>query len=78
MSSALGHQAQKCDGYIRIDVDRIPLLNVGSIVDDECGVEVIANYCCHLLRQSRRRAFRQPANGLRVGEVIAVIPAGNK
>ena len=66
---------------IRVDVDGIPL-RIGSGarllvgIHDERGVEIVAYNRRHLLGEGGGGAFGQIADGLRVGEVVAVVSEG--
>ena len=66
---------------IRVDVDGIPL-RIGSGarllvgIHDERGVEIVAYNRRHLLGEGGGGAFGQTADGLRVGEVVAVVSEG--
>jgi hypothetical protein len=66
----------------RVDVDGIPLRRVGSSVQllvgihYESGVEIIADDGRHLLGEGGGCAFGQIADGLGVGEVVAVVSEG--
>ena len=66
---------------IRVDVDGIPL-RIGSGarllvgIHDERGVEIVAYNRRHLLGEGGGGAFGQIADGLGVGEVVAVVSEG--
>ena len=67
---------------IRVDVDGIPL-RIGSGarflvgIRDERGVKIVAYDCRHLLGEGGGGAFGQIADGLGVGEVVAVVSEGD-
>ena len=67
---------------IRVDVDGIPL-RIGSGarllvgIHDERGVKIVAYNCRHLLGEGGGGAFGQIADGLGVGEVVAVVSEGD-